>query len=75
MKHIINEQLIIWVIITSVCSYSQTANPTRPSAADNAYLTEYGYTEIEMGYMLDQNNYYSLPALLNLLSTLKLKQD
>ncbi|MGD9900535.1 MAG: hypothetical protein AB7T22_15525 [Calditrichaceae bacterium] len=40
-----------------------TANPTRPSAADNAYLTAYGYSEIEFGWAAAEDA-WTLPMLL-----------
>lgn len=39
------------------------ANPTRPSASDNAFLTAPGYLEIETGWSV-ADNYFSFPALL-----------
>jgi hypothetical protein len=53
----------LFIIFTATNSYSQTANPTRPSAADNGYLTEYGYSEIEFGYAGNANE-YNFPVLL-----------
>lgn len=46
-------------------SYSQdvSANPTRPSASDNAFLTAKGYSEIEIGFA-SQKNFWSIPTLL-----------
>jgi len=38
-------------------------NATRPSVADNAYLTHLGYTELEFGFTYLQN-FWSLPLLL-----------
>ncbi len=38
-------------------------NPTRPSAADNAFLTAYSYSEIEFG-LTAQEKFYGSPALL-----------
>lgn len=40
-----------------------SANATRPSASDNGYLTAYGFTEIELGWAVEEN-YWSVPALL-----------
>jgi hypothetical protein len=39
------------------------ANPTRPSAADNAFLTAPGYLEVETGLLLS-DGYYTIPTLL-----------
>lgn len=56
--------VIIGLVITpEIFSQGISANPTRPSASDNAFLTEYGYTEIEMGFA-GQNNYWTIPTLL-----------
>jgi hypothetical protein len=38
-------------------------NPTRPSASDNAFITSYGYSELEIGALV-QKDFYSVPALL-----------
>jgi len=56
---------ISFLIFPSVVSSQEkvSPNPTRPSAADNAYLTQLGYTELEFG-MLAQDNFWNLPALL-----------
>ena len=48
---------------SSNASAQVTANPTRPSAADNAYLTAQNYFELEAGWAGDDNS-WSLPALL-----------
>jgi hypothetical protein len=55
--------IIFLIVVNSPVSFAQTANPTRPSAADNGYLTEYGYSELEIGYSGEQNT-YTVPALL-----------
>jgi len=39
------------------------ANPTRPSAADNGFLTAPGYLEIETGLLLS-DGFYSIPTVL-----------
>lgn len=59
--------LTVLLILLSTRLYSQeiSSNPTRPSAADNAYLTEYGYAEIELGWFA-QEDYWSVPALLKI---------
>jgi len=63
MKNILLLVLFYSIILLTTNSLSQTANPTRPSAADNAYLTEYGYSELEMGYAGNENG-YNFPTLL-----------
>lgn len=65
--------IFILAFSTEILSQNILANPTRPSASDNAFLTEYGYTEIEFGYA-GQTNYSSLPLLLKFsaLKTLEL---
>ena len=63
MKNILFLVLFYSIILLATNSLSQTANPTRPSAADNAYLTEYGYSELEMGYAGNENG-YNFPTLL-----------
>ena len=55
--------LIVLIIATESLSQNISANPTRPSASDNAFITEYGYTEIELGFS-GQTNYSSVPLLL-----------
>lgn len=55
--------LIVFLIFYTINVIAQTANPTRPSAADNAYLAEYGFTEIEIGYSGDDKT-FSIPTLL-----------
>ena len=47
----------------SLSAQEVSANATRPSASDNGYLTEYGYTELELGWYA-QENFWSVPALL-----------
>lgn len=39
------------------------ANPTRPSASDNAFLTAPGYLEVEAGWAVSEN-YFTFPLLL-----------
>lgn len=51
------------LLITFQISAQVKVNPTRPSAADNAFLTAYSYSEIEFG-LTAQENFYSSPALL-----------
>jgi len=57
--------ILIFMIFFSSAIFSQEiiSNATRPSASDNGYLTEYGYTELEIGWMA-QENFWSVPALL-----------
>ena len=54
---------IILIISAEMFSQTVSANPTRPSASDNAFLTEYGYTEIEIGIGA-QKNFWAVPTLL-----------
>ncbi len=63
MINILLSSITLSIMFLSLRSFAQTANPTRPSAADNAYLTEYGYSELEIGYLGD-DDIYSIPALL-----------
>lgn len=49
--------------ITVVAQEDVSPNPTRPSAADNAYITQLGYSELEFG-LLSQDNFWNVPALL-----------
>jgi len=63
MRNIFISGLFFSLILISINTFAQTANPTRPSAADNAYLTEYGYSELEIGYS-GSDNVYSIPTLL-----------
>ena len=63
MKNILLSGITLSIIFISIKSFAQTANPTRPSASDNAYLTEYGYSELEIGYSGD-NNVDAVPTLL-----------
>jgi hypothetical protein len=55
--------LLIIVISSATLAQDVSANPTRPSAADNGYVTEYGWTELELGWF-GQENFWSIPALL-----------
>lgn len=55
-------------LVTFFCFYtifaqSHNVNPTRPSAADNAYLTDYSYSELEMGASIYDGG-WSLPLML-----------
>ncbi|MCZ7602702.1 MAG: hypothetical protein QY331_16615 [Melioribacteraceae bacterium] len=61
------KKFFVFLALMSTYLYSQeiSSNPTRPSAADNAYITEYGYTEIELGWFA-QEDYWSVPALLKI---------
>jgi hypothetical protein len=63
MRNIFLSGLFFSLIFISINTIAQIANPTRPSAADNACLTEYGYSELEIGYAGDKDT-YSIPALL-----------
>ncbi len=63
MKKLILKVVIFLIIYSTSDIIGQTANPTRPSSSDNAYLTEYGFTELEIGYSGDKDR-YSIPALL-----------
>ncbi len=59
------------LLVLIICIFPQitnaqvkvSANPTRPSAADNAYLTAYGYSEIEFGWASTEDA-WTLPMLL-----------
>ena len=57
--------LFFHLLIIPIQTFAQdvSPNPTRPSAADNAYLTQPGYTEIEFG-LSSQTNFWNLPTLL-----------
>ena len=63
MKKAFITNFILLNIFLVTTLFPQTANPTRPSASDNAYLTEYGYSELEIGYSGD-DNVDAVPALL-----------
>lgn len=56
---------ILLILIIASTSFAQevSANATRPSTADNGYVTQYGYAELELGWFT-QENYWSIPALL-----------
>lgn len=56
---------ILLILIIASASFAQevNANATRPSAADNGYITHYGYAELELGWFT-QENFWSVPALL-----------
>jgi hypothetical protein len=57
--------LLFILLIIPIQTFAQdvSPNPTRPSAADNAYLTQPGYTELEFG-LSSQTNFWNLPTLL-----------
>lgn len=57
--------LISAIVFCSTSLFAQTANPTRPSASDNAYISEFGSPELELGAAFD-DKVFSLPALLKL---------
>jgi len=63
MKLILN--VVTLVFLLPLLSYSQeiSANATRPSAADNGYITARGYAEIETGW-LSSRSLWSSPTLL-----------
>ncbi len=54
---------ILTIIFASVSSFAQTVDPTRSSFGDNAYLTEYGYSDLELGYSFD-NDIHTFPIFL-----------
>jgi hypothetical protein len=54
--------IIIFIITQNTFSQTHSVNPTRPSAADNAYLTTYSYSELEMGTVLFDGG-WSLPLM------------
>lgn len=59
-------QLIVGLSLISVAAtFAQlpNANPTRPSVADNAFLTAPGYLEIETGLLLS-DGFYTIPTIL-----------
>lgn len=56
------------ILLNIFCFYtifaqSHSVNPTRPSAADNAYLTDYSYSEVEMGASIYEGG-WSVPLML-----------
>lgn len=64
MKNILFLNLVIvFFLTTSNNSQTVSSNPTRPSASDNAFITEYGYIEIETGFAA-QKYLWSVPSLL-----------
>lgn len=63
---------VLYLLMISACTmtprtmraqHAVAANPTRPSAADNGYLTARGHAEIESGWLRTDGG-WSLPALL-----------
>ncbi len=72
MKKLAIFLLVLLAPTIALAQEGVTANPTRPSAADNAYLTAKGYAEIEFGASF-QNNFTTLPALLKLAVSEKLE--
>jgi hypothetical protein len=54
--------LIIFIALHNITYAQYIINPTRPSAADNAFITSRGYTELEIGGLI-QEDFYSVPAL------------
>lgn len=59
-----------WILIFVFLVYSTiliaqevSANATRPSVSDNGYITEYSWTELEIGWF-GQEKFWSIPALL-----------
>ncbi len=61
MKRLI--AILFFIFASSIIAQEVSANATRPSASDNAYLTEYGYTELELGWYTIED-FWSVPALL-----------
>lgn len=55
---------LIW-FLSSIYFAQVSVNPTRPSAADNAFTTAKGFSEIEFGFSSTNNN-WTLPLLLKL---------
>ncbi|MDZ7767450.1 MAG: transporter [Melioribacteraceae bacterium] len=57
--------LLLFLLMATMKIFAQevSANATRPSAADNGFLTSYGYTELELGWAA-QENFWSIPAML-----------
>lgn len=55
--------LILLIAASSVLNAQYSINPTRPSASDNAFITSYGYSELEIGALI-QKDFYSVPTLL-----------
>lgn len=53
----------LFVFSVPIMSQTVGVNPTRPSASDNAFITHYGYSEIELG-MAFQKNFWNVPALI-----------
>lgn len=61
------------IFTVSISAQEIASNPTRPSAADNGFLTAPGYMELEIGWT-GEENFWSIPALLKVtpLSNLEL---
>jgi hypothetical protein len=57
--------LFLLCVFTAADVFAQLpdANPTRPSASDNAFMTAPGYLEVETGLLLS-DGFYSIPTLL-----------
>ncbi len=55
--------VILLIIVTVRTNAQVSANATRPSASDNAYLTSKGYTELEMGFS-SVTDFWSVPTFL-----------
>src|SRR5210317_1524927 len=57
--------LALLTLVSSILNAQYSINPTRPSASDNAFITSYGYSELEIGALV-QKDFYSVPALLKI---------
>jgi len=63
---------LILVIVSASYAQEVSANATRPSASDNGYITEYGWSELELGWYT-QENAWSIPALLKFTAVKKIE--
>lgn len=63
MKFLTFTIIILLNVFSAYVINAQTANPQRPSASDNGYLTEYGYSELEIGFT-GNSDAQGIPALL-----------
>ena len=64
MKNYLNHIILFCFFSLSITfAQSHSVNPTRPSAADNAYLTDYSYSEVEFGAAIYEGG-WSLPLML-----------
>lgn len=55
--------MLFFVLPSFLVAQEVSANATRPSTSDNGYITEYGFTELELGWFI-QEDYWSVPTLL-----------